>query len=60
MLASSFSRYETWKATAKLISGVEWLTINKDGKGVVMTAGASPTPPCDLFMGFASCHSNAL
>lgn len=57
---SSFSRNETWKATAEFISGFNWLTVGNDGQGVVMTAGSpttgvAPSPPDYLLMSYGAC-----
>ena len=55
-----FSRGD--KATAKLIHGLEWFTVNKDGKGCVMTTGpgSAPTPPDYLLMGLGACAGNGI
>lgn len=59
---SSFVRTEVWKASAKLISGLDWLTVNKDGKASVMTTGdgVAPTPPCYVLMALGACAGNGV
>jgi uncharacterized OsmC-like protein len=59
---TNFARNESFKSFAHHIKGLEWFTVNKDGKGAIMTTGpgSAPTPPDFLMMSLAACVGNGV
>jgi len=57
LLQFSRTAADVYKASAHHIMGCEWLTVNKEGKGAVMSTGpgSAPSPPDFLLMSLGAC-----
>ena len=58
----SFAEERVRKAQVRLIDGVEWLGLNKDGKGILLSTGngSAPTPPDALLMAYGACAASGV